>query len=192
MNKKKIFNLEKQRQTENKPNHLRTEAKQLEESIKSLQLPNYSNLKVAKFDRCMLQSYCFFKNFFKKEIGKENNYIFNYKDNYLNDMSKIDKEFFKDFFKYPSHKENLKDIMRDHNLIDDRELIYEFAIYHPLKNTKTQQIAVLGSCLLLELRDKIYCVVDEIDTNASQNAFFFIENTFYNDLRGDLNNPLSR
>lgn len=142
----------------------------------------------------MLQSFCFFKKFFKKEIGKENNYIFNYKDNYLNDMSKIDKEFFKDFFKYPSHKENSKEIKPEHSfIIDDKELIYEFAIYHPLKNTKTQQIAVLGNCFLHELRDKIYCVVDEIDNSANnQNAFFFIENTFYNDLRGDINNPLSR
>jgi hypothetical protein len=150
-------------------------------------------LKVAKYEDCMLQSYCFFKKFFKKEIGKENNYIFNYKDNYLNDMSKIDKDFFKDFFKYPSHKENLTNIKTNQIFnIEERELIYEFAIYHPLKNTKTQQIAVLGSCFLHELRDKIYCVVDEIDSSNNQNAFFFIENTFYNDLRGDANNPLSR
>ena len=197
-NKKKIFNLDKIKHNNNienkKSNHLRTEAKILEESIKDLELPTYQELKTKKYLECHLFSYHFFKHFYKKEIGKENNYIFNFRDNFLNDMTKIDKEFFDDYFHFEKKSKafDITDIKLNNDLvnINNRELIYEFAIYHPLKNTKTQQISIAGSCYLYELKDKIYCVVDELHTNC-QSAFFFIENSFYNDTRSEQSKNLS-
>ena len=163
----------------------------MEDSIKGLNLPSYTELKSKKFQDCNLFSYHFFKQYCKKEIGKENNYIFNFKDNFLNDMTKIDKEFFEDYFKFDIMKEDKKlknnqFLLNNINvsLIENRELIYEFAIYHPFKNTKTQQIALAGTCKMSELKDKIYCVLDEIH-NSQQSSFFFIENSFYNDTRKD-------
>jgi hypothetical protein len=111
-NKKKIFNLDKTKNNSEefkKPNHLRSEAKMLDESIKSLELPTYQELKLRKFSDCQLNSFHFFKQFCKKKIRKENNYIFNFRDNFLNDMSKIDKEFFKDYFKFESQKAKLEE-----------------------------------------------------------------------------------
>jgi RNase P subunit RPR2 len=197
-NKKKIFNLDKNRDIPNfnssqsyqdrKPNHLRSEAKILEDSIKGIELPTYQELKNKKYMDCTLFSYHFFKQFCKKEIGKENNYIFNFKDSFLNEMTKIDKEFFEDYFKFASSGQNGqigKNLQNFENSdFQNKELIYEFAIYHPFKNTKTQQISLAGSCKLYDLKDKIYCVLDEIHSN-SQSSFFFIENTFYNDTRFD-------
>lgn len=221
-NKKKIFNLDKNRDISNfnslqsyhdrKPNHLRSEAKILEDSIKGIELPTYQELKNKKYMDCTLFSYHFFKQFCKKEIGKENNYIFNFKDSFLNDMTKIDKQFFEDYFKFTtcgsiekdhlfrsfenferfqndfSDEKKFQNFQNQINLkisdFHNKELIYEFAIYHPFKNTKTQQISLAGSCKLYDLKDKIYCVLDEIHSN-SQSSFFFIENTFYNDTRFD-------
>jgi hypothetical protein len=180
--------------------------------LKSLQLPNYQELKNKKFSECSLFSYHFFKQFFKKEIGKENNYIFNFRDNFLNDMSNIDKSFFEDYFKFIKDKD-IKHLQEQNNIINnininnenvflqnfnikltekllEKELIYEFSIYHPLKNTKTQQISITGSSYLHDLKDKIYCVLDEIHSNNNQ-SFFFIENAFYNDLRIEKNKTLS-
>ena len=92
---KQLFVLDKSKDENNptepkKGNYLRNEAKVLEEKIKSIQLPEYSEIKKEKYKNCELSSYHFFKNFCKKEVGKENNYIFNYRDNYLNNMTKID------------------------------------------------------------------------------------------------------
>jgi hypothetical protein len=165
----------------------------LEDSLKGLELPTYQELKMKKFTNCNLFSYHFFKQFYKKEIGKENNYIFNFKDNFLNDMTKIDKEFFEDYFKFPDAKNGTPLNFQNVNGSEERELIYEFAIYHPFKNSKTGQIALTGSSKLYDLKDKIYCVLDEIHSNSSS-SFFFIENTFYNDTRHDfktLSNKIS-
>ena len=119
-------------------------------------------MKKNKFKDCNLNSLIFFKNS-KKEIGKENNYIFNYRDNFLNDMTKIDQLFFKDYFK---PKEELTQKNKKINLV------YEFSIYHPTKNIKTQQISILGDGLLKQLKDKIYCVLDEIQTDSTRSFFF--------------------
>lgn len=173
--KKQLFVLDKSKEEKNnytdnnkKGNYLRNEAKVLEEKIKSIHLPEYSEIKKEKYKDCELSSYHFFKNFCKKEVGKENNYIFNYRDNYLNDMTKIDQLFFKDYFKPTPVPPELSHL-----------LVYEFSIYHPTKNIKTQQISILSNGTLADLKDKIYCVLDEIQTN-SKRAFFFIENIFYN------------
>lgn len=151
-----------------KNNYLRNEAKVLEETIKSITLPSYQEIKQKKFMNCKLNSYHFFKNICKKEVGKENNYIFNYRDSFLNDMTKIDQLFFKDYFKPNIVPKELSDL-----------LVYEFSVYHPTKNVKTQQIAILSNGKLSNLKDKIYCVLDEIQSTP-QRSFFFIENTFYN------------
>ena len=151
-----------------KINYLRNEAKILEETISKLNLTDYQTLKKEKFKDCNLNSLTFFKNC-KKEIGKENNYIFNYRDNFLNDMTKIDQLFFQDYFKPNSSYNSSKNI----------NLIYEFSIYHPVKNVKTQQISIQGDGVLKQLKDKIYCVLDEIQGETP--SFFFLEKVFYDD-----------
>ena len=243
--KKKIFNLHKDQSKEPTHNHLRNEAKVVEESIKKVKTKSYENVLEEKFKDCQLLSNYFYKHYYdKKEIGRENNYIFNFADNFLNDMTSIDKNFFLDYFtkinpyslelfklteqeQNDDSRSNLNSNSKEGgNLIylnkkpkiilfenkpqehiskkdtifpnKSLELIYNFAVYHPLKNTKSQQIEVLGSSTLSQLRDKIYCVIDEIDdhynktiNNSFMNednlrkfgSFFFIENNFYNDLR---------
>ena len=160
-----------------KVNYLRNEAKVLEETMSKLELTDYQTLKKEKFKGCDLNSLIFFKNS-KKEIGKENNYIFNYRDNFLNDMTKIDQLFFKDYFK-PKEKE--KEKLGGDNKKSKINLIYEFSIYHPTKNVKTQQISILGDGVLKQLKEKIYCVLDEIQTDLTR-SFFFIEKVFYDDI----------
>ena len=152
-----------------KVNYLRNEAKILEETISKLTLTDYQTLKKEKFKDCNLNSLIFFKNC-KKEIGKENNYIFNYRDNFLNDMTKIDQLFFQDYFKPNLSSNKSKDI----------NLIYEFSIYHPVKNVKTQQISILGDGVLKQLKEQIYCVLDEIQGDSTP-SFFFLEKVFYED-----------
>ena len=164
-----------------KINYLRNEAKVLEETISKLNLTDYQTLKKEKFKDCNLNSLIFFKNS-KKEIGKENNYIFNYRDNFLNDMTKIDQLFFQDYF-----KPNLS-----YNSSTNINLIYEFSIYHPVKNVKTQQISIQGDGVLKQLKEKIYCVLDEIQGETP--SFFFLEKVFYDDFffdNGKYTEPLS-
>ena len=164
-----------------KINYLRNEAKVLEETISKLNLTDYQTLKKEKFKDCNLNSLIFFKNS-KKEIGKENNYIFNYRDNFLNDMTKIDQLFFQDYF-----KPNLS-----YNSSTNINLIYEFSIYHPVKNVKTQQISIQGDGVLKQLKEKIYCVLDEIQGETP--SFFFLEKVFYDDfffVNGKFTEPLS-
>ena len=165
-----------------KVNYLRNEAKILEETISKLTMTDYQTLKKEKFKDCNLNSFLFFKNC-KKEIGKENNYIFNYRDNFLNDMTKIDQLFFQDYFKPNISQTKSKDI----------NLIYEFSIYHPVKNVKTQQISILGDGVLKQLKEKIYCVLDEIQGDYTP-SFFFFEKVFYDDYifpNGKYQEPLS-
>ena len=167
--KENIINDEENNTNKKKVNYLRNEAKVLEETISKLNLTDYQTLKKEKFKNCNLNSLIFFKDC-KKEIGKENNYIFNYRDNFLNDMTKIDQLFFQDYFKpNPIKNKNIN-------------LIYEFSIYHPLKNIKTQQISILGDGVLKQLKEKIYCVIDEIQNEPENNpSFFFFEKVFYDD-----------
>lgn len=122
-------------------------------------------------------------------------------------MTKIDKEFFEDYFNFKKYAKISRGEKTSNQLVDNisktnyeiyentsrlrSELIYEFAIYHPFKNSKTQQISVTGDSYLYELKDKIYCVLDEIHTQ-SQSSFFFIEGAFYNDNRYDIQNLSSK
>ena len=59
--------------------HLRNEAKVVEESIKKINISNYKEIIKTKFSNCNLLSYHFYRTYYnKKEIGRENNYIFNF------------------------------------------------------------------------------------------------------------------
>ncbi|KAK1422010.1 hypothetical protein QVD17_24839 [Tagetes erecta] len=62
-------------------------------------------------------------------------------------------------------------------------------VYHINRHltwVKTQEIMVLGQQLLTELRDKLYCLTDEImklNSKYDPSGYFLIEDIFYNDLR---------
>jgi len=71
-------------------------------------------------------------------------------------------------------------------LIQKNEIILKIAVYHPEKNIKTQEFLVLGSQKLTELRDKLYCLAYHMPYSKEiKSGYFFIENTFYNDMRND-------
>jgi hypothetical protein len=64
------------------------------------------------------------------------------------------------------------------------EVLLHIAVYHPTNYTKTQEFIVAGSSPLTALRDRIYCLHDHLlDGNQTPSGFFFIEGTFYDDLR---------
>lgn len=68
--------------------------------------------------------------------------------------------------------------------VNPEEAILSVSFYHPQKNVKTQEYLVLGSQCLTELKDKIYCLSDEVFAETtSKSGFFFIEKTFYDDTR---------
>ncbi|KAL0300922.1 UNVERIFIED_CONTAM: snRNA-activating protein complex subunit, partial [Sesamum radiatum] len=67
------------------------------------------------------------------------------------------------------------------------EAVLCFEVYHNRKTwLKTQEFLVLGRQFLSEVRDKIYCLTDEIMKKAGHNdpsGYFLIEDVFYNDMR---------
>eukprot|EP01117_Protostelium_nocturnum_P020269 TRINITY_DN9035_c0_g1_i1.p1 TRINITY_DN9035_c0_g1~~TRINITY_DN9035_c0_g1_i1.p1 ORF type:complete len:346 (+),score=58.12 TRINITY_DN9035_c0_g1_i1:159-1196(+) len=68
--------------------------------------------------------------------------------------------------------------------VKDDEVILSVAIYHPTKHYKLQEFLVLGSQPLSALKDRIYCLSDNFYSLLDRKSgYFFIENTFYNDLR---------
>jgi len=79
-----------------------------------------------------------------------------------------------------------KDAPADAERIVPDELILTVALYHSKRPQKTQGFRVLASQYMTELRDRFYCLNDHIlclDGPNMKSGFFFIENTFYNDLR---------
>ncbi|KAL4560139.1 hypothetical protein LXL04_032288 [Taraxacum kok-saghyz] len=75
--------------------------------------------------------------------------------------------------------------------VDDNEILLCIEV-HNYNNRrswfKTQEIMVLGRQLLTELKDKIYCLTDEIiklknKHSHSHSGYFLIEDIFFNDLR---------
>lgn len=73
------------------------------------------------------------------------------------------------------------------------EVVLKIAFYHPVRNIKMQEFAVLGSQKLTELKDVLYCLSDHIgDGRQTRSGYFFIENTFYNDMRHKNNVDYSR
>ncbi|PRP87976.1 hypothetical protein PROFUN_02713 [Planoprotostelium fungivorum] len=68
-------------------------------------------------------------------------------------------------------------------LIDSKEIILDVSFYHK-KGYKLQEFRVLGSQCLTELRDKLNCHIDRMyEGPDTPSGYFFIENTFYNDMR---------
>lgn len=67
------------------------------------------------------------------------------------------------------------------------EIVLSIEIYHSSKiSKKTQEFLVLGRQTLSELRDKIYCKMDQLMQKAGQHdpsGYFLIEDMFCNDLR---------
>ncbi|XP_011086301.1 snRNA-activating protein complex subunit isoform X2 [Sesamum indicum] len=67
------------------------------------------------------------------------------------------------------------------------EAVLCFEVYHNRKTwLKTQEFLVLGRQFLTEVRDKTYCLTDEIMKKAGHNdpsGYFLIEDVFYNDMR---------
>ncbi|KAI3669633.1 hypothetical protein L6452_40941 [Arctium lappa] len=76
---------------------------------------------------------------------------------------------------------------RENIPLHSSEILLCIEVYHSRKAwVKTQEIVVLGQQLLTELRDKIYCLTDEIMKLSNKNdpsGYFLIEDIFYNDLR---------
>eukprot|EP00164_Ancoracysta_twista_P009836 GFYU01014655.1.p1 GENE.GFYU01014655.1~~GFYU01014655.1.p1 ORF type:complete len:428 (-),score=24.28 GFYU01014655.1:16-1239(-) len=84
-------------------------------------------------------------------------------------------------------------VTEDARPVDSNEVLLSVAVYHPQKPVKTQEFLVLGSQLLTELRDRIYCLSDYLpDSESTPSGFFFIENVFYNDFRKEGNMDYSR
>lgn len=66
------------------------------------------------------------------------------------------------------------------------EVILWIEVQRRSKKQKAQSFLVLGSQMLTTLRDKIYCLTDELMRRAHihvPSGYFHIENVFYNDLR---------
>lgn len=64
------------------------------------------------------------------------------------------------------------------------EVVLKIAVFHPTAHYKTQEFMVYGSQPLTSLRDRIYCLHDQIlDGVHTPSSYFFIENKFYNDQR---------
>ncbi|KAK2954198.1 putative snRNA-activating protein complex subunit 3 [Blattamonas nauphoetae] len=85
----------------------------------------------------------------------------------------------------------------DMRQIAPNEVILTVSLYNPNKQLKQQEFHVLGSQVLTDLRDRLYCLADYLyDTSPIRPAFFLIENTFYNDSRSgqtqDYSEPIMR
>ncbi|CAN4117467.1 unnamed protein product [Withania somnifera] len=75
----------------------------------------------------------------------------------------------------------------EHIAVQFPEAILCVEIYHYKKTwIKTQEFLVLGRQFLTEMRDKIYCITDEIMKKTGKNdpsGFFLVEDVFCNDFR---------
>nr|XP_043632882.1 snRNA-activating protein complex subunit-like [Erigeron canadensis] len=78
---------------------------------------------------------------------------------------------------------------REHIPLHGSEILLCVEVYYINRRAtwvKTQEIVVLGQQLLTELRDKIYCLTDQImklATKDDPSGYFLIEDVFYNDSR---------
>ncbi|KAG8365318.1 hypothetical protein BUALT_Bualt18G0092200 [Buddleja alternifolia] len=76
---------------------------------------------------------------------------------------------------------------RDNIPVQFPEAVLCFEVYHNKKTwMKTQEFLVLARQFLTEVRDKIYCLTDEIMKKAGQydpSGYFLIEDVFCNDMR---------
>lgn len=65
--------------------------------------------------------------------------------------------------------------------ISSNEVILHVSFYHPERNLKIHEFQVLASQKLSELKDAFYCLSDI--GSKIKSGYFFIENTFFNDMR---------
>ncbi|XP_042040481.1 snRNA-activating protein complex subunit-like isoform X1 [Salvia splendens] len=76
------------------------------------------------------------------------------------------------------------------------EAVLSFEVYHNKKTgLKTQEFLVLGRQFLTEVKDKIYCLTDEIMRRAGKydpSGYFLIEDVFCNDMREASNEDYSK
>ncbi|KAD6795959.1 hypothetical protein R6Q59_012204 [Mikania micrantha] len=78
---------------------------------------------------------------------------------------------------------------REHIPLHGNDVLLSIEIYYINRHSvwvKTQELLVLGQQMLTELRDKLYCLTDEIMKLSSKHdpsGYFLIEDIFYNDLR---------
>eukprot|EP01083_Nonionella_stella_P055750 146948_1 len=65
--------------------------------------------------------------------------------------------------------------------ISPQEVVLRLSIYTAEEHVKTQEFLVLGSQLLSDLKDSVYCVSDKLSEEAKQcpSGLFFIEDKFY-------------
>ncbi|GLT38817.1 hypothetical protein SLA2020_130390 [Shorea laevis] len=77
--------------------------------------------------------------------------------------------------------------IEQHIPVSGQEVVLCVEVYHNVRKwAKIQEFLVLGQQKLTELRDKIYCLSDQVMQKAGQcdpSGYFLIENVFYNDLR---------
>ncbi|GLT32265.1 hypothetical protein SLA2020_069430 [Shorea laevis] len=77
--------------------------------------------------------------------------------------------------------------MDQHLPVSGQEVVLCVEVYHNIRKwAKIQGFLVLGQQKFTKLRDKIYCLSDQVMQNAGQHdpsGYFFIENVFYNDSR---------
>ena len=74
--------------------------------------------------------------------------------------------------------------VQGHEPIEEGEVILVVAFYDARKGHKTQEFSVLGSQCLTELKDRFYCLSNEVYREwTTTSGYFFIENVFYNDMR---------
>ncbi|KAL5838899.1 hypothetical protein ACOSQ3_016068 [Xanthoceras sorbifolium] len=76
---------------------------------------------------------------------------------------------------------------REHIAVLYPETVLCVEVYHNTKKwMKTQEFLVLGLQTLTELRDRIYCLTDQVMQKAGEHdpsGYFLIEEVFYNDMR---------
>jgi len=75
----------------------------------------------------------------------------------------------------------------EHIAVRYPDVVLSVEVYHNSRKwVKTQEFLVLGRQSLTELRDKIYCLTDQVMQKAGQHdpsGYFLIEDVFCNDLR---------
>ncbi|XVF85261.1 hypothetical protein PTKIN_Ptkin17bG0103700 [Pterospermum kingtungense] len=75
----------------------------------------------------------------------------------------------------------------EHIPVSYPEVVLYVEVYHNIRKwSKIQEFLVLGHQTLTELKDKIYCLTDQVMQKAGQHdpsGYFLIEDKFFNDLR---------
>ncbi|CAK7337270.1 unnamed protein product [Dovyalis caffra] len=78
-------------------------------------------------------------------------------------------------------------VVQEHTPVMVPEVVICVEIYHNIRKwLKTQEFFVLGGQTLTEMRDKIYCLTDQVMQKAGQHdpsGYFLVEDVFCNDLR---------